>query len=94
MILKTAARCGIPETERLQVQRLFPANKVFSQRFECEDELEELISYSNVDPKWGFLAVYAGTTEQQAKAFLAKVAATGRFPGANVRRMQVMFVVP
>jgi len=45
-----------------------------------------------VTPRVGFIAVYAGDTEQQGQAFLATVKETGRFPGANLRRMQAMLV--
>jgi hypothetical protein len=34
--------------------------------------------------------VYAGETEQAGKAFLARVQAGGQFPGANLRKMQVV----
>ena len=37
----------------------------------------------------GFLAVYGGDTAAEAKKALAEVKASGRFPAANVRKMQV-----
>jgi len=94
VILKTAPRCTLKEDERRQVQALFPSNKVFFSRFDCEDAVEEHITYTNVDPKWGFLAVYAGADEAQARRFLETVKALNRFPGANVRRMQVVLAYP
>lgn len=94
VILKTAPRCSVGEAERLQVQALFPSSKVFATRFDCEDSIEEHITYTDVDPKWGFLAVYAGSTRTEAERFLKGVAATGRFPGANVRRMHAVLVYP
>jgi hypothetical protein len=57
-------------------------------RFQCEDSIEENISYTNVDAKFGFLAVHAGTTLEEARKRLAEVNATGQFPGANIRKMQ------
>jgi len=93
VILKTAARCSIPEKERLQTQGLFPGSKVFSTRFECDD-MEEFIRYTNVNDKFGFLAVHAGATLNEANKRLAEVKATGRFPGANIRRMQAVLVYP
>jgi len=42
--------------------------------------------------KAGFIAVYAGKTEAEAKQFLAEVKAAGRFPDANLRRMQVVLI--
>ncbi len=94
IILKTAGRCTITEEERLQVQGLFPRNKVFSMRFHCDGNIEENISYTNVNDRFGFLAVYAGLTLKQANARLAEVKATGRFPGANIRKMQARLVYP
>jgi hypothetical protein len=92
IILKTAARCSVAETDRAEVQKLFPRFKVFSTRFACDDDVEENISYTNVNADYGFIAVYAGRTLKEAKARLAAVKATGRFPGANLRKMQVRLV--
>ena len=92
VILKTTEPCMITEEERLQTQALFPRSKVFSMRFQCNDNIEENITYTNVDAKFGFLAVYAGTTVEEAKKRLAEVNATGRFPGANIRKMQAKLV--
>jgi hypothetical protein len=36
------------------------------------------------------MAVYAGMTMADANAMLAKVKATGKFPGANIRRMRAL----
>jgi hypothetical protein len=94
VILKTAERCTIAEEERVGAQGLFPQSKIFSMRFQCDDNIEENISYTNVNDKFGFLAVYAGHTLKEANARLAEVKATGRFPGANVRRMQARLVYP
>jgi hypothetical protein len=92
VILKTAARCSIPEADRLDVQRVFPRHKVFSMRFQCDDDVEENVSYTNVNEAYGFIAVYAGRTSKEAKARLMEVKATARFPGANIRKMQVRIV--
>lgn len=96
VILKTAERCSVKDAERVEIQKLFPANKVFYPADGCneDDVYEDMISYSSVNPKVGFIAVYAGETLQQAQQFLAKVKETGRFPGANVRRMQVVLHYP
>ena len=77
----------IPETERLQAQTLFPDRKVFSSR--CYD-IENLF-YTNIDPKARFMAVYAGTTLAEAKRAQEAVRATGKFPGAYLRRMRTGF---
>ena len=94
MILKTAQPCTIAEEERLEAQRLFAQAKVFSMRFQCDDNVEENLSYTNVNDKFAFLAVYAGATLKEANARLAEARAAGRFPGANVRRMQARLVYP
>jgi hypothetical protein len=94
VILKTAARCSVTESERLETQALFPRHKVFSSRFYCGEDVEENIAYTSVDEKYGFLAVYAGTTYFDAKKMLIAVTATGRFHGANIRKMQAKLVYP
>lgn len=94
VILRSGPRCSITERERRAAQALFPRNKVFSQRFECDDDVGNNVTYTSVNPAVGFLAVYAGGTRERANAFLATVRATGRFPGANLRRMQVVYVYP
>jgi len=94
VILRTAERCSLKEAERREVQALFPSNKVFFPRAGCEEFPEENIAYTNVDPRFGFLAVYAGATEPEAREFLQKVDALGRFKGANVRRMQAVLLYP
>jgi hypothetical protein len=94
VILKTAARCSVTEAERLEAQALFPRHKVFSTRFYCGEDIEENIAYTNVDEKHGFLAVYAGTTYLDAKKMMIAVSATGRFHGANIRKMQAKLVYP
>ena len=77
----------IPETERLQAQSLFPDRKVFSSR--CYD-IENLF-YTNVDSNARFMAVYGGTTPAEAKRAQEAVRATGKFPGAYLRRMRTGF---
>lgn len=93
IILKTAAPCSILEGERQSAQTLFPRNKVFLSRFECEPE--DNITYSTIDhSKHGILAVYAGRTKREAGIFLTRVHRTGRFPDAYMRRMAVVRVYP
>lgn len=76
----------IPEAERLAAQSLFPANKVFASRcFEPGD-----LSYTNTSGNTRFMAVYAGSTVADANRMLAAVKATGKFPGANIRRMRAV----
>jgi hypothetical protein len=94
IILKTGARCSFAEAERIEVQALFPRNKVFSTRFYCDEDVEENIAYTNVDEKFGFLAVHAGPAYLDAKKLMLAVKATGRFHGANIRKMQAKLVYP
>jgi hypothetical protein len=77
----------IAETERLEAQRLFVNQKVFSSRCVKPGEL----FYTNVSEKHRIMAVYAGITLAEAKQTLASVKATGKFPGAYVRRMRTGF---
>ena len=94
VILKSGARCRITERERQEAQALFPGNKVFMARFGCDEDVENNVTYTNIDPKAGFLAVHAGPDRRDGDAMLARVKATGKFPGANVRRMQSVLVFP
>ncbi len=94
VMLRTSEPCTINETERLETQRLFPGAKVFSMRFQCDENIEGNISYTNVNDKFGFLAVYAGRTMKEAKAALEAVKGTGKFQGANIRKMQAKLVFP
>jgi len=86
-ILKSGELCRIPDEERIAAQGRFPGRKVFLHRYFCE-EFGDKVTYTNVNRKAGFLAVYAGRTEAEAKAFLAD--AQAKYPGANLRRMQVV----
>ncbi len=72
----------VEEPERLEAQKLFPHNKVFASR--CYDP-EELY-YEGIDPEVMFMAVYAGRTRAEGQAMLARVKATGKFPGAYLKR--------
>ena len=76
-----------PEAERLEVQKLFPNNKVFASR--CYEPGE--LYYEGVEPDVRFVAVFAGRTRAEANAVLAKVRAAGRFPGAYLRRTSTGF---
>ena len=77
----------IPEKERLEAQSMFPERKVFSSR--CVEPGE--LYYTNVDSKYRIMALYAGANMAEAKRTLAAVKATGKFPGAYLRRMQTGF---
>ena len=85
----------IPESDRLAAQELFPENKVFSSR--CTDP--ENLFYADVSsrtPRYfsethRLMAVYAGKTLAEAKTMLETVKGTGKYPGANIRRMRTGF---
>lgn len=64
---------------------------MFLHRYFCENFADKA-TYTNVNRKAGFIAVYAGRSEAEAKQFLAEVKAAGRFPDANLRRMQVVLI--
>ena len=75
------------ETERLSTQDLFPEKKVFASR--CADP--ETLFYSNIKRDTRIMAVYAGKTLAEANRTLSEVKATGKFPGAYIRRMRTGF---
>lgn len=77
----------VPEAERLAAQGLFPRRKVFASR--CAEPGS--ISYTGTAEGQHFMAVYAGATRAEAARTLAAVRATGKFPGANLRRMRAAF---
>ena len=89
VILQSGPLCGIDEQRRQRAQARFPGRKVFVHRHFCED-FGDKVTYTNVDRKQGFLAVYAGATEEAAKKFLEQVRASGDWRDANLRRMQVV----
>jgi len=82
----------VAESERLETQALFPDHKVFTSK--CADpggENSGMLFYTNVNPKFRIMAVYGGTTLAEAKRMLETVKATGKFSGANLRRMRTGF---
>ena len=89
VILRGGAICIFDESRRREAQASFPARKVFAHRHMCED-FGDKVTYTNVDRSRGFLAVYAGSNEREAKAFLAEVRRDGRFPDAYLKKMQVV----
>ena len=86
LILKSGELCKMPDEERVAIQAQFPTRKVFLHRFFCND-FSDKATYTNVNRKVGFIAVYAGRTEAEAKQFLSET--RSRYPDANLRRMQV-----
>ena len=88
VILRSDKLCSIQEPERVKVQTLFPSRKVFVHQHFCQD-FGDKVTYTNINRKVGFLAVYAGEREDEAKRFLAEVKA-GQFADANLRRLQVV----
>ncbi|MBY0494717.1 MAG: hypothetical protein K2Y23_10915 [Cyanobacteria bacterium] len=88
VILKSAPICSLADSERVRAQKVFPRAKVFLHRYFCE-EFGDKVTYSNVNEKSGFVAVYAGDTEAAAQPILALAKASG-YPDANIRRMEVI----
>ena len=88
VILKSAPLCSLADSERLRAQKVFPRAKVFLHRYFCED-FGDKVTYSGVNEKSGFVAVYAGDTEAAAAAILSLAKASG-YADANVRRMEVI----
>jgi hypothetical protein len=78
----------VPEDERQAAQALFPRHKVFTDRG-CGEPGETY--YTGMREGVRFMAVYAGRTRAEAGAMLARVKATGKFAGANLRRMNIGF---
>jgi hypothetical protein len=77
----------VPEAEREAAQALFPRHKVFASR--CQDPGD--LYYTDVAQDSQFMAVYAGRTRAEGLAVLEKVRATGKYPGANLRRLSTGF---
>lgn len=75
---------AVSETERLQIQEMFSNNKVFA--LKCSDAGD--LYYTNIANNVNFIAVYAGKTLIEAENFLQTVQSSGKFKGANLRRMQ------
>ena len=94
VILKSGKACSITEEERVKTQGMFPKAKVFMTRFQCGGDPEENVTYTNVDQKVAFLAVYAGDSLGQADRTLERAKASGKFPRANLRRLQAVLVYP
>ena len=88
VILKSAPICSLNDAERLRAQKVFPRAKVFLHRYFCED-FGDKVTYSNVNEKSGFVAVYAGASEAAAQPLLALAKASG-YPDANIRRIEVI----
>jgi len=68
-------------------QKRFPKRKVFASR-RC---FGHPVGYTNVNPQYNFLAVYAGYTKAQAKKVMAKAKEHKAWKTANLRQMQVEF---
>ena len=77
----------IPEPEREAAQALFPRHKVFTSR--CMEPGD--LFYEGVADNARFMAVYGGRTRAEGLAMLEKVKATGKYPGANLRRLRTGF---
>jgi hypothetical protein len=77
----------VPEAEREAAQASFPRNKVFASR--CTEPGD--LFYKDVAEDSQFMAVYAGRTRAEGLALLERVKASGKYPGANLRRISAGF---
>jgi hypothetical protein len=77
----------VSEPERLQAQAMFPNRKVFTSR--CTDPGN--LFYFPINDNYRIMAVFAGTTAAEANRALQAVKASGKFPGAYLRRMRTGF---
>ena len=85
-----AGKCQyISESKRLAVQAQFPEHKVFASHNGCNDISPDMVTYTNVNSDYNFLAVYAGQTRKEAERRLSTVEKQGQFSGPNIRKMQV-----
>lgn len=94
IILKSAERCSLTEQERAQIQKMFPQNKVFMDFFECDESMEDWLTYTNTNQAYTFIAMFGGYTENQAKQLFEQYDLAGKYPGANIRKMQAVLVYP
>lgn len=92
ILLNTMPRCSVTDKQWQDIQHRFPDNKVFATRYQCNDEA--VINYTNVDEKYGFIAVYAGRTKEEAQRLLRKINTLRVFPDANIRLMQAVLEYP
>ena len=90
VILKSGPLCGIDDGERVKAQQQFQGTKVFVHRYMCED-FGDKVTYTNINAKIGFVAVYGGETEAEARKVLAQARAAG-YADANLRLMAVTVV--
>lgn len=91
VVLKTTERCGVTEPERQKAKKLFPKNKAFSVKPECEEELSNNAGYEGIgEPGFGYVAVYAGQTKAEGQKFLQTVKAAKKYPGANLRKTRLI----
>ena len=76
------------EAERKRIQRMFPKKKAFAAP-QCPDMGAVGYIIGGKADTTRFLAIYGGRTAREAEQVLAKV--KGKYPGAAVKRMQVVF---
>ncbi|MEM8541287.1 MAG: hypothetical protein AAGF25_10065 [Pseudomonadota bacterium] len=92
IILKSAERCSLTKEERTQIQKTFPRNKVFMDFFECDESMEDWLTYTNTDRNYTFIAVFGGVSLDQAKKLFDDYNLADKYPGANIRKMQAVLV--
>ena len=74
------------EEERLNVQKLFPNNKVFTQNCGYNN-----FYYSGLQDSTVFMAVYGGRTLTEAQTFLKTVKQKKEFESTYIKKMKAQF---
>lgn len=92
IILQSGPKCSLTNHDRAQIQELFPENKVFMDLFGCGDNIEENITYTNINADYAFIAVFGGLNFEQANQLFKQHDLAAKFPGANIRKMQAVLV--
>jgi hypothetical protein len=97
VVLRTAPSCTILESERSELQTFLQQNRVFVNRFGCDDEFgsDEFMTYNGVDPDEAFIAIYAGTRREHAEWLMSWPLLEARY-GETMQpvRMQAVLAYP
>jgi len=76
------------ENERKQMQKLYPERKVFAS-YQCPDMAAITYEINGKGFNENFIAVYGGTTQEEANQVIEKVKA--KYPKAIVKKMRAVF---
>ena len=76
------------ENERKQTQKLYPDRKVFA-AYQCPDMAAIVYEINGQSYNENFLAVYGGTTMEEANQVLEQ--AKAKYPKASIKKMRAVF---